>query len=72
MKISAPQGEVEFTERVAFRCPCGGTARVGFGGKDGEGEPMVLHTVPECRAMHEHDLNDYLRWARDNGCEVLS
>lgn len=74
MKVDKPQvlDQIGFKEKAALRCPCGGTVRVGFAGKDGEGEPIVAHSVPECRDLHERDVVGFLRWLRDNGAEVLS
>lgn len=66
-----PLGEIAFKEKVAFRCPCGGTVRVGFAGVDGEGEPLVLHSIPECRDLHDRDVIGFLHWARDNGAQIF-
>lgn len=57
--------EQTFETAVQMRCRCGGDMMVGYtdGGPE-DGEPTVLHSLPQCENFGNLNMLQYLRWVR--------
>lgn len=57
-------GRVEFIPELTLKChECGLDVAIGHEGTR-EGQPAILHALPECSAFHDLDMLDYLTQMR--------